>query len=422
MSAYIIDWLNLLLRWGHLITGIAWIGASFYFVWLDNSLEEPSDDNKKRGFGGQLSSVHAGGFYEVGKYSLAPKAIPDTLHWFKWEAYSTWITGFLLFTLMYYIGAHAYLIDPSKMALSSGQAIAISLATLVSGWVIYDLLCKSPLAKNGWALAAVLLALITLASWALEQLFSDRAAYIHIGAIIGTCMAANVFFVIMPGQRAMVAAVKAGQSPDPKYAQASKLRSIHNNYLTLPILFLMTSNHYPMTYAHPQAWAVLLAILLIGAWTRHFFNLRHKGIVKPSILVTSAIALIVLAALIAPKPVKRPPAVSNNPILNNVPVPSDSLPDSMPVPTPAPTPAAPSDDDALALVHKHCTSCHSAAATDTMFSIAPGGVMFDTIEQIKQWAPRILARSVTNHDMPFMNKTGMTDDERATLGQWIDAL
>lgn len=390
MSAYIIDWLNLLLRWGHLITGIAWIGSSFYFVWLDNSLEEPSQDNQQKGFGGQLSSIHAGGFYEVGKYKLAPQVLPDNLHWFKWEAYSTWLTGFFLLVLMFYVGAEVYLIDAAKMPLSVPQAIGVSLATLVGGWLVYDTLCRSPLAKNTVLLASVLLVLITALSWALHQLISDRAAYLHIGALMGTCMAANVFFVIMPGQRALVAAVAAGEVPDMKYAIASKVRSVHNNYVTLPVLFLMISNHYPMTYGHEFGWLVLIAILLIGALTRHFFNLRHKGEVKPVILVTAAIATAVLAWVIMPK---LPVAVAGSQVI--------------------------SDEAAYAIVQSRCLACHAQNNTDDIFTMAQGGVMLDTLEQLKRWAPRVLARSVTSHDMPFMNKTGMLDEERQQLGQWI---
>ncbi|WP_373086953.1 urate hydroxylase PuuD [Zhongshania sp.] len=391
MSAYTLDWLNLLLRWIHLITGIAWIGASFYFVWLDNSLEEASAENKQKGLAGQLSSIHAGGFYEVGKYQLAPPEMPTHLHWFKWEAYSTWISGFLLLSLMFYVGANSYLIDNSKLVLQPWQAIAISLTTLIGGWLIYHLLCKSPLANNSWLLAGVLLAFITGLSWGLGQIFSARAAYLHIGALIGSCMAANVFFVIMPGQRALVAAVAAGRPPAPKHAKASKLRSVHNNYLTLPVLFLMISNHYPMTYGHPHAWAVLLAILLIGAWTRHFFNLRHKGVVRPSILVSAAIAVILLAWAMAPAPL---PAVDADQALV-------------------------SDQQALSIVQQHCSSCHSAAPHDEMFTVAPAGVMLDTLAEIRQWAPRIRARAINSRDMPFMNKTEMSDAERATLGQWL---
>lgn len=392
---YILDWLNLLLRWGHLITGIAWIGASFYFIWLDNSLEEPSEDNKQKGVGGQLNSIHGGGFYEVAKYKLAPPEMPKTLHWFKWEAYSTWLTGFLLLTLMYYIGAEAYLIDPAKYAIKPWQGILLSLVTLGSGWVIYDVLCKSPLARNVWLLAGVLLLLIGFAAWGLGNIFSDRAAYLHVGALIGTCMAANVFFVIIPGQKALVAAVAAGQAPDAKYAKASKLRSIHNNYLTLPVLFLMISNHYPMTYGHPYAWAVLLAIVLIGAWARHFFNLRHKGVIKPGILVSALVAFMVLAWVISPRP-------------------ATSLPD-------AEKAAVLDDAQALAMVRHHCAGCHSASPTDEIFTIAPAGVLLDSPEQIRQWAQRIQARVLISKDMPFLNKTGMTEEERAQLGEWLNA-
>ena len=391
MTAYYIDWLNLLLRWLHVITAIAWIGSSFYFIWLDNSLEEPSPDNKQKGFGGQLSSIHAGGFYEIGKYKLAPQAMPKKLHWFKWEAYSTWLTGFFLFVLMFYVGAQSYLIDNSKAELSIPVAIAISLSTLFIGWLIYDTLCKSPLAKNSWLLAALLLGAVGTLAWGLSLWISDRAAYLHIGALLGTCMAGNVFRIIMPGQRAMVAAIEAGKIPDAKYAKASKLRSIHNNYLTLPVIFIMMSNHYPMTYGHPQAWAVLVAIILIGAWARHFFNLRHKGITKPSILISAGFGLAALAWVVAPKP-----------------------------PTLADTNAqAISDEQVLAIVNTHCTACHADKNTDPMFTVAQAGVKLETIEQIKQWAPRIEARAVNSNDMPLMNKTNMTQIERQKLGQWI---
>ncbi|MCR6651041.1 MAG: urate hydroxylase PuuD [Cellvibrionaceae bacterium] len=390
---YILDWLNLLLRWGHLVTGIAWIGASFYFIWLDNSLEEPSEDNKNKGIGGQLNSIHGGGFYEVAKYKLAPPKMPQTLHWFKWEAYSTWITGFFLLALMYYVGAESYLVDPTKYPLQPWQGIVLSLATLGIGWFIYDALCKSPLARNGWILAGVLLILIGLSAWALGNVFSDRAAFLHVGALIGTCMAANVFFVIIPGQKALVAAVEAGRAPDTKYARASKLRSVHNNYLTLPILFLMISNHYPMTYGHQHAWAVLLAIVLLGAWTRHFFNLRHKGIFKPSILISALIGFALLAWVMSPRAVLPPQNKT----------------------------AGLTDTQAHAMVRQHCAGCHSANPTDEIFTVAPGGVLLESPEHIRQWMGRIQMRVLISKDMPFMNKTGMTEEERMQLGEWLSA-
>jgi len=392
MTPYIFDWLNLLLRWGHLITGIAWIGASFYFIWLDNSLEEPNDDNKKKGLGGQLNSIHGGGFYEVGKYTLAPPAMPKTLHWFKWEAYSTWVTGFFLLTLMYYVGAETYLIDATKLPLKPWQAIFASLTVFCGGWLIYHTLCKSPLARNGWLLATVLLILTGWLAWLLGEIFSDRAAYLHVGAVMGTCMAANVLVVIIPGQKALVAAVQMGQAPDPKYAKASKLRSVHNNYLTLPVLFLMISNHYPMTYGHEYAWAVLLALVLIGAWTRHFFNLRHKGKTEPGILVSSAFGLLLLAWFMAP----ASPEKKHGNVTTGI-----------------------SDEAAWNLIQRHCTHCHSAQPTDEIFTVAPGGVMLDSAAQIAQWRTRIEARVVIAKDMPFLNKTGMTEEERAQLGEWL---
>jgi uncharacterized membrane protein len=392
MTPYILDWLNLLLRWGHLITGIAWIGASFYFIWLDNSLEEPTDDNKKKGLGGQLNAIHGGGFYEVCKYRLAPPVMPKTLHWFMWEAYATWITGFFLLVLMYYLGAEAYLIDTTKYVLAPWQAICISLSVLGGGWLIYHALCKSPLARNGWLLATVLLVLTGLLAWLLGKIFSDRAAYLHVGAVIGTCMVANVLFVIIPGQKALVAAVQLGQAPDLKYAKASKLRSVHNNYLALPVLFLMISNHYPMTYGHEHAWAVLLALVLIGAWTRHFFNLRHKGITKPGILVSAAFALFLLAWFMAPTSLLKKSGDAT---------------------------AGFDDAAALKLVQRHCTNCHSAQPTDKIFTLAPGGVILDSLEQVQQWNSRIQARVVIAKDMPFMNQTGMTEEERALLGEWL---
>ncbi|MBR9883903.1 MAG: urate hydroxylase PuuD [Oceanospirillales bacterium] len=387
MIAYLTDWLNLLLRFLHVVTAIAWIGASFYFVWLDNSLEEPSKWKQDKGIKGDLWSIHGGGFYEIAKYRLAPESMPKHLHWFKWEAYSTWITGALLLTLLYYVGANSYLIDPSKADLTQWQAIVIGVGTLVGGFAIYEAAVRSPLVNNGRLFGGVMLALITLIAWGLSQLVGDRAAYIHVGALIGTCMAGNVLLGIMPAQRGLVDAVKRGVEPDPKPALMAKLRSTHNNYATLPVLFIMLSNHYPMTYGHQYGWLILGAMALIGAWARHFFNLRHQGIIRPWVLISAFIAFCVLVVIVRPAPIQRT-AVERGGL---------------------------SDQQVVELVQARCTACPS----DDVFTVAPSGVVFDSAEQIRRMMDRIEARAVLTHDMPFMNKTGMTDEERALLGDWI---
>ncbi|MGY8868848.1 MAG: urate hydroxylase PuuD [Pseudomonadales bacterium] len=390
MDPYLIDWISLILRFLHVVTAIAWIGASFYFIWLDNTLQSPPQWKKDKGISGDLWAIHGGGFYEVAKYRLAPEQMPETLHWFKWEAYSTWITGFLLLSLIYYVGADAYLIDTSKADISQLSAIAIGLGSILGGVIVYDLACKSPLVNHGLIFGLLMLVLLTLVAFGLGLILSDRGAYIHVGAIIGTCMAANVLVGIMPAQRALVAAVEKGEAPDPKYGINAKLRSTHNNYATLPVLFIMLSSHYPMTYGHEYGWLVLGAIMLIAAWARHFFNLRHKGIVKPFILVSALLAFIALAWIIAPKPVSLDAS-------------SKAL----------------SDAEAISLIQQRCRSCHSATPTDELFTTAPAGVIYDTKKQIMNWLPRIHARAVISKDMPFMNKTGMTDKERIALADWL---
>jgi len=391
LASYLTDWLNLLLRFLHVVTAIAWIGASFYFIWLDNALEEPPQWKREKGIKGDLWSIHGGGFYEIAKYRLAPEVMPKTLHWFKWEAYSTWITGILLLTLMYYVGADSYLIDPGKAELTQWQAIGIGVGTLLGGFLIYEAAVRSPLVNNGLIFGLTMLAVITLIAWALNQVFGARAAYIHVGALIGTCMAANVMIGIMPAQRALVDAVKRGVEPDPGPALMAKLRSTHNNYATLPVLFIMLSNHYPITYGHQYGWLILTALALIGAWARHFFNLRHRGIVKPWILVSAFLAFCVLIWLLRPA----------------APTPLD------------PSAASLSDAEAIALVQTRCATCHSATPSDEVFTAAPAGVSFDNAEQITRMIDRIEARAVLTHDMPFLNKTDMSDAERALLGEWI---
>ena len=392
MDAYIIDWLHLLVRFLHVLTAIAWIGASFYFVWLDNSLETPPQWKTDQGIKGDLWAVHGGGFYEIAKYKNAPAALPTTLHWFKWEAYSTWITGMLLLIVVFYVGAQSYLIDSTKADLSSWQAIGIGVGSLLAGFAIYEGACRTPLVEKGLLFGLVMLVLLTAMAWALSQVLGDRAAYIHVGALIGTCMAANVFTTIMPAQRAMVAAAAKGESPDPIYGYKAKLRSTHNNYATIPVLFIMLSNHFPMTYGHEYGWLILGVLALIGAWARHFFNLRHQGIVKPMILVSALAAFALVAWVTKPADQTAMAAAAGSPV---------------------------TDIQALGIVGKHCSACHSATPSDDIFKAAPGGVMFDNLDQIKAMKERILARAVHTHDMPFMNKTKITDEERQMLGRWL---
>jgi uncharacterized membrane protein len=389
-ESYILDWFQLIFRWLHLITGIAWIGASFYFVWLDNSLEKPPRWKEDKGIKGDLWAIHGGGIYEVAKYSLAPEQMPAHLHWFKWEAYTTWLTGMVLLTVIYYLGADAYLIDKRVADLTQLQAIGIGVAYLAGSWIFYELLCRSPLGKNAYIIGTILILAAVAMSYSLTHLFSGRGAYIHMGAIIGTLMVGNVFRVIMPSQRALVAAIEKGEAPDPAWGARAKLHSTHNTYLTLPLLFIMISNHYPMTYASSHNWLILLVIMAITAVARQYFVLAHKKVNRPVILIGVAFATLILAIAMAPK------SVDPGQVENTV-----------------------SDAEVVSIIQSRCVSCHSATATDDIFTMAPGGVMLDTLDDIKRWAPRIQARSVDTPDMPFMNKTEMTDEERQKLGAWI---
>jgi uncharacterized membrane protein len=391
---YGVEWLNLLSRWLHVITGIAWIGASFYFVWLDNSIRppQPGSDLQKQGVSGELWAVHGGGFYNPQKYLVAPKQLPAELHWFKWEAYSTWLSGFAMLIIVYYFNASAMMIDKSVADLTTWQAIGVSLASLVVGWAVYDLLCRSPLGKREGLLGIVVYVLIVLAAYVLSKLFSGRAAYIHVGAMIGTIMVANVLMVIIPGQRKMVEAMKAGGSPDPIYGIRGKQRSVHNNYFTLPVLFIMISNHYGMTYNHPYNWLVLAAIMAAGVLIRHFFNLRHKGRTAWAYPAGGLALLLLVAIAIAPKPVARSQA-SGVLDFNRV----------------------------QSVINQRCASCHSDKPTQPGFATAPAGVMLHTPELIHQHAERIYKQAVQLKAMPIANLTQMTDEERALIGSWYEA-
>ena len=392
MDPYITDWLNLAIRFAHVITGIAWIGASFYFVWLDNHLETPPQEKADKGISGDLWAIHGGGFYEVAKYKQAPPKMPTMLHWFKWEAYTTWITGFFLLALMFYVGAETYLIDKSVAELTQLQAILYGLGAIVIGVGSYEVLVRTKLKDHSLLLAFILLALGTLLSYGLMQVFSARGAYMHMGAIIGTIMAGNVFFGIMPSQRALVKAVEEGKTPDSKYGLNAKLRSTHNTYITLPVIFIMISNHYPMTFNHNAGWIVLMALILITAAIRQYFVLRHFGKNQPGIIVGAIAATITLAYLIAPAKV----VISEAQLKQKV-----------------------SDQQVVQIVEQRCSSCHSNDNTDNIFKVAQAGVILGDIASIKQWAPRIKARVIDAKDMPFMNKTKMTNEERTQLAVWI---
>lgn len=392
MDPYINEWLNLVIRFAHLITGIAWVGASFYFVWLDNHLETPPQEKADKGIGGDLWAIHGGGFYEVAKYKLAPPKMPATLHWFKWEAYTTWITGFLLLSLMFYVGAESYLIDKRVADLTQWQAIGLGLGSIVVGVGIYELLVRTKLRNHGIILGLILFVVATALSYGLTQVFSARGAYMHMGAIIGTIMAGNVFFGIMPSQRALVKAVEEGKAPDPAFGLNAKVRSTHNTYTTLPIIFIMISNHYPMTFNHSANWLVLMAIILITAAVRQYFVLRHFGKQKPLILVSSVVATVVLAVAIAPRSVEISAEQKQQVV---------------------------TDSQVTQIIEQRCGTCHAENPTDDIFTIAPAGLVFSNIDTIKQWGPRIQARVIDAKDMPFMNKTEMTDDERTQLAIWL---
>jgi uncharacterized membrane protein len=393
---YSLEWLNLLVRWLHIITGIAWIGASFYFVWLDNSIRPPAPGSAlaNKGVSGELWAVHGGGFYNPQKYLVAPAELPAELHWFKWEAYSTWLSGFALLTIVYYFNAQAMMVDRAVADLSSWQAVGIGLASLVVGWTVYDLLCRSPLGKHDLAFGVVVFVLLVGAAWALTHWLSGRAAYIHVGAMIGTIMVANVLMVIIPGQRKMVEAMRAGGKPDPIYGIRGKQRSVHNNYFTLPVLFIMISNHYAMTYRHEHAWAVLAVIMAAGVFIRHFFNLRHKGRIEWRYPAIGVALLLGLAVAIAPK---------------------------------APTAASAGADPAAqfaqvrTIIGQRCVSCHASHPTQPGFATAPAGVAFDDPHAIGQNAARIYQQAVQLKAMPLANLTNMTDAERAQVAAWYEA-
>lgn len=396
-----LDWMSLYIRWFHVIAGVAWIGASFYFIWLDNNLRTPPDWKKEQGIKGDLWSVHGGGFYEVSKYTYGPETMPDNLHWFKWEAYTTWISGMALLILVYYFGASAYLIDPRVMTLTPTAAITYGIAYIFGGLAMYEIACRSPLGKSPKVFAVFLIILIIFACWLATTLFSGRGAYIHVGALIGTIMAGNVLLNIMPAQRKMVDAVSHKKSVDPAWGLGAKLRSVHNNYFTLPLLFIMISNHYPMTYQHQHSWIVLVCFIAISAWIRHFFNLKHIGVVKPSILVSGAVMMAMLSLWVSwPQPTETAPNTvfsANQQALLEL---------------------GASEQAVFTLIQKHCVNCHSSMPSDDIFKVAPLGIILDGWADIQRYAPQIVNRTTVTKDMPLLNKTNMTEQERQQIADW----
>jgi uncharacterized membrane protein len=387
MEAYLQEWLGLLLRWAHFITGVAWIGASFYFNWLENHLERQQAETD---IAGDLWAVHGGGFYYLQKLRVAPQQLPQQLHWFKWEAYFTWLSGFALLCVVYYWNAGLFMVDSRVADLSSLQAITIGLASLLLSWLFYDLLCRSAAGKRQALTALMIIAWFALLSWLLSSLLSGRAAYIHVGAAIGTIMVANVLFVIIPSQKELVNAVREQRVPDARKGENALLRSRHNNYFTLPVLFIMISNHYAGTFGHSLNWLVLLLLSLSGVGIRHWFNIRHLE--GHSRLVLPFSLLLLLAVIIALRP--QAPAKSQT------------------------VSASPATAEAMKVVQQHCTICHSAKPHHPGFAAAPLGIVLDDESALNVLARRVHYVTVVTQSMPLANATGMSDEERDLIDRW----
>jgi uncharacterized membrane protein len=386
-EGHLTEWLNIAVRVMHITFGIAWIGASFYFVFLENALNRT--DNVRDELAGNLWAVHGGGFYYLEKYKVAPKTLPKHLHWFKYEAYFTWVSGFALLFIIYYFNASAMMVDPNVMKLTSAQAIAISIGSFIAGWLIYDLLCKSPLKKRPMLFALAGVIILTGFAWFYSHVFNGRAAFIHFGAMIGTIMAANVFFVIIPSQKAMVGAAKKGQMPDPQKGKNALFRSIHNNYFTLPVLFVMVSNHFPSTFGNKYQWLVLAAISIGAAGIKHWLNIREQGRLSVWILPASVLLLLAVAYVTAPQ-------VSTGKC-NEI-----------------------SFAEVNAIFQERCVSCHSSKPTDAVYTAPPNGVKYDTPQEIVAKKDLIMQRVVTTKTMPLNNKTNMTPEERDIIRCWLE--
>ena len=388
IPAYALDWLNLLGRAVHVVTGIAWIGASFYFIWLDNHLQAPAEQSASdRGVGGELWAVHGGGFYHAQKYRGGPPAMPARLHWFKWEAYSTLLSGLFLLGIVYYAQPGLTMVDPGLNNLTPAMAILVGVAWIVGGWVAYDALCRSPLGRNDRALAAVLALLCALAAYALCHTLPGRAAFIHFGAMLGTIMVLNVFFVIIPGQRELVRSAAEGRPVDPIHGLRGKQRSVHNTYFTLPVVFTMIGNHYAWVTGAQWNWVWLIAMSAAGALVRTWFVARHKGR-GPLWLLVSAAALVAITAYGV-----RPQTT---------------------------TAAAPPVTRVQAIAAERCATCHAATPRFAGIAAAPKGVMLESAAQLELHAAKV-REQLASRAMPPGNVTGLTDAERAEVIAWIDA-
>jgi uncharacterized membrane protein len=391
METYLLDWANLLLRWLHVIVAIAWIGSSFYFVFLDSSLTPPEDEQlKKDGVSGELWAVHGGGFYHPVKFAVSPPKLPEHLHWFYWESYSTWLSGFALFLISYLWSPSVYLIDPNVFVWSPAAAIAGALAFLVVFWLLYDAICRTlGQSENGDAkVGALVLVLVCVAAWLATQLFAGRAAFLLVGAMIATAMSANVFFWIIPGQRTVVADIKAGRPVDPIHGKRGKQRSVHNTYFTLPVLFAMLSNHYSFTYNHPQNWLILIGMMFAGAAIRQFFVMRHGFKLgrnaHPWPYATAGV--VVLLALIV--------------WLRPAPVQAVAVPDVV------------SYAQLKPVIEQRCVMCHGEA-------LQSKNVRLDSPVALKQHAQTVYQQVVVTKLMPMNNATGLTEEERALFAQWF---
>jgi uncharacterized membrane protein len=390
MDVFVADWINLILRWAHMVVGIGWIGTSFYFIALDYGLRK--EQGAAAGVQGAAWQVHGGGFYHVEKFTFAPPQLPEHLVWFRWEAYLTWVTGFGLLAIQYYWNARAYLIDPAVFDISPAIAIAISIISLVVGWLVYDFICRSPIGERPAALAYAVFVLIVAAAYGFTLVYSGRGALIHVGSLVGTIMAANVFLVIIPNQKKMTAQLLAGEEPDARLGAIGKQRSVHNNYLTLPVLLMMVSQHYPMLYGHAYSWLVVALILIVGGLVRHLINRADAGDdfhAYSWAAPVAAFALICTISATAPKPPAGTPQVADN--------------------------------DALQIVAHHCASCHSRKPTHPGFAEAPKQIRLETVAELRQYSRLIVVQAVQTNAMPLGNETRMSDAEREKLGAWLRA-